>query len=45
MVASHGTNLMVLSKFVLKYIFIKLQDFEKETEFRFLLESPSTILV
>ena len=26
---------MVLSKFVLKYIFVKLQDLEKETEFIF----------
>ena len=28
---------MVLNKVVLKYIFVKLQDLEKDTEFRFLL--------
>ena len=28
---------MVLSKFVLKYIFVKLQNLEKEIEFRFLI--------
>ena len=37
--------LIVLSKYVLKYIFVKLQDFEKETEFRFLLGSPTNTYV
>ena len=32
---------MVQSKFVLKYIFLKLQDLEKETEFIFLLGLPT----
>ena len=32
---------MVLSKFVLNHIFAKLQDFEKETEFIFLLGLPT----
>ena len=32
---------MVISIFVLKYIFVKLQDLEKETEFRFLLGQPT----
>ena len=35
--------LMVLSKFVLKYIFVKLQDLEKETEFNFFLGYPTYI--
>ena len=32
---------MLLTKFVLNYIFLKIQDPEKETEFRFLLGSPT----
>ena len=32
--------LMVLYKFLLKYIFVKLQDLKKETEFIFLLGLP-----
>ena len=32
---------MVLTKAVLKYIFVKLQDLEKETEFSFLLGLPT----
>ena len=32
---------MVLTKFVLKYIFMKLHDLEKETEFRIFLGSPT----
>ena len=34
---------MVLTKFVLKYIFVKLQDLEKETEFIFFLGLPTAI--
>ena len=34
---------MVLTKFVLKYIFVKLKDPEKDTEFRFLLGLPTGI--
>ena len=34
---------MVLNKFVLKYIFLKLQDLEKDTEFRFLIGLPTDI--
>ena len=33
--------LMVPYKFLLKYIFVKLQEPEKETEFRFFLDSPT----
>ena len=32
---------MVLTKVVLKYIIVKLQDLEKETEFRFFLGLPT----
>ena len=32
--------LVVSTKFVLKYIFVKLQDLEKEAEFRFFLGLP-----
>ena len=32
---------MVLSKFMLNYIFVKLQDLEKDTEFSFLLGLPT----
>ena len=32
---------MLLTKVVLKYIFVKLQDFEKKTEFNFLLGLPT----
>ena len=35
---------MVLTKFVLKYIFMKLQDLEKETEFRFLMGLPTGMI-
>ena len=34
---------MVLTKFVLKYIFVKLQDPEKETELIFFLGLPTNI--
>ena len=36
--------LMVLTKFVLKYIFVKLQDHEKETEFSFFLGFPTALV-
>ena len=35
--------MVVLTKFVLKYILVKLQDLEKETEFSFLLGLPTDI--
>ena len=36
---------MVLTKVVLKYIFVKLQDLEKETEFSFLLGLPTELVM
>ena len=35
---------MVPTKFVLKYIFVKLQDLEKETEFRCFIGLPTDML-
>ena len=35
--------LMVLSKSLLKYIFVKIQNLEEETEFRFLIGWPTEI--
>ena len=35
--------LLVVSKFVLKYIFVKIHDLEKETKFRFLLGLTTNI--
>ena len=35
---------MVLTKFVLKYIFVTLQDLGKETEFRFLPGLPTDVI-
>ena len=34
---------MVLNKVVLKHIFVKLHDLEKETEFRFFIGLPTNI--